>query len=231
MIYAPMVMIDSCIYLNQYLKSKNDGYDGNDLASYPIAVEVNMKNGMAQKLPLKYPKLWAKKLLYPIFDYSREFDGKNFIFSFNVSDYIYVTDDNISFEKYLCKSEYLKSEPINYYNPDPYIAKKQNVENASYGSVLYDKYRNVYYRFVYPQCELSKQDDLSEAFKTRKQFSIIILNSKFQIIGESLFPENIYMPRMFFIKEDGLYISNNNFNNPEFNENALKFQRFELVNK
>lgn len=229
MIYAPMVVIDSCIYLNQYLMSKNDGYDGDDLESYPIEVEVNMKNKTAKKLPLTYPRLWEEKLSYPIFDYSREFDGKNFIFSFNVSNYIYVTKDNISFKKYFCKSKYIKDKPINHYNPDPYIAKKQNIENASYGSILYDKYRNIYYRFVYPQSELSKQENLSEAFKTRKQFSIIILNSEFQIIGESLFPENIYIPRMFFIKEDGLYISNNNFNNPEFNENELRFQLFKFV--
>lgn len=230
MIYAPMIVIDSCIYLNQYLKSKDDGYDGNDLENYPINIEVNMKNKTSRKLPLTYPRLWEEKLVYPIFDYSREFDGKNFIFSFNISNYIYVTKDNISFEKYLCKSKYIKNKPINHYNPDPIIAKKQNIEEASYGAILYDKYRNIYYRFVYPQSELSKQDNISEVFKTRKHFSIIILNSKFQIIGESLFPENTYIPRMSFIKEDGLYISNNNFNNSKFDENALNFQRFKLVN-
>ena len=34
---------------------------------------------------------------------------------------------------------------------------------------------------------------------------------------------------MFFILKDGLYISDNNFQNPEFNENVLSFRRMDLI--
>ena len=57
----------------------------------------------------------------------------------------------------------------------------------------------------------------------------MILDKDFQVIGETLFPENTYIPVMFFVLEDGLYISDNNFQNPEFNENVLSFRRMELT--
>lgn len=227
MIYNPMIIVDSCLYLNQYLKYTNTDYDGDALEKYPIVIQLNMKNSIAKKMPLTYPRLWEHELSNPIFSFSREFDGKNFIFSFDISNYLYVTKDNNSFERYDCKSRYIKTEPINHYSQDPFMAQKQITENESYGAIIYDKYRNVYYRFVYHQCEISKQE-VSETFKTRKKFSIIILNSKFQIIGESFFPENTYIPKMFFINNNGLYISNNNPGNPNFNENQLRFQQIEL---
>ena len=57
----------------------------------------------------------------------------------------------------------------------------------------------------------------------------MILDKDFKVIGEPLFPENIYIPVMFFILKDGLYISDNNFQNPEFNENVLSFRRMDLI--
>ena len=41
----------------------------------------------------------------------------------------------------------------------------------------------------------------------RKKFSVIILDKGFQIIGETLFPEDIYNSFVFFVNKDGLYIS------------------------
>ena len=40
-----------------------------------------------------------------------------------------------------------------------------------------------------------------------KKISVIILDKGFQIIGETLFPEDIYNSFVFFVNKDGLYIS------------------------
>lgn len=229
-IYNPIVKIDSCIYLYQALMNKTEGYDGDELEKYPLCIEINLKNEQAKTLPLTYPRLWESKNVYNKYTASRDYDGENFIYSFFISDFIHVTSDNKIFKKYDCRSKYTKGQLINYYTPDINAMKREDIENASYGSVVYDKYRKVYYRFFYPKCELDKNEDISILSKTKKEFSIIILDSKFNIIGESLFPENRYIPEMFFVTKDGLYLSENNFKSSSFDENTLVFRRLELNN-
>ena len=63
----------------------------------------------------------------------------------------------------------------------------------------------------------------------RKQFSIIVLDKDFKVIGETLFPAYIYNSNVVFVHKDGLYISVSHHKNPDFDENWLRFQRIELV--
>jgi hypothetical protein len=55
------------------------------------------------------------------------------------------------------------------------------------------------------------------------------LDKDFNIIGETLFPDYTYKSVLTFIAEDGLYICDSHVKNPEFDENKLSFQCFELV--
>ena len=63
----------------------------------------------------------------------------------------------------------------------------------------------------------------------RTKFSIIILNDQFEVIGETLFPENVYVSTQYFIRKEGLYIGTSFPKNPNFDENTLSFQRIELI--
>ncbi|MCZ4238092.1 DUF4221 family protein, partial [Staphylococcus equorum] len=74
-----------------------------------------------------------------------------------------------------------------------------------YGNLIYDKYRDVYYRFVYPETEVQPNDNAMDIWQLgRSKFSIMILNKEFEVVGETLFPENTYASNHFFIREDGL---------------------------
>jgi len=97
--------------------------------------------------------------------------------------------------------------------------------------LIYDKYRNVYYRFVFPKVDLpTNETDYAEIWQMgRTKFSIIILNDQFEVIGETLFPENVYVSTQYFIRKEGLYIGTSFPKNPNFDENTLSFQRIELV--
>ena len=228
-VYAPMIVQDSCIYLYQALMYSDKPYDGDALERYPLCIKVNMQTKQTEKSPLTYPRLWETENENGIFTCSRDYDGTNFVYSFFISNSIYVPHDNQTFKKYPCKSQYINGLPKNNYPLDIQATQKESIENASYGNIIYDKYRKVYYRFFQPACELNKQDNIADLMKTGKKFSIMILDKDFQVIGETLFPENTYIPVMFFVLEDGLYISDNNFQNPEFNENVLSFRRMELT--
>ena len=94
---------------------------------------------------------------------------------------------------------------------------------------MYDKYRDVYYRFAEMPCELAKDEDpYSEFTPKAREFSVIILDKDFRIIGETKFPGNKYFIRMSFVGRDGLYISENNLANPDFDEDKLVFACFAL---
>ena len=106
-------------------------------------------------------------------------------------------------------------------------------ERAEYGNLLYDKYRNVYYRIARPKTEvpsgLTDREYLDLFDYGRKCFSIIILDKDFNIIGETLFPDYTYNSCMAFVHKDGLYISSSHAFSENYNDDNLTFQRFELV--
>lgn len=229
-VYNPMIVKDSCVYFYQALINKNDGYSGDDLIKYPLCIELNMNRNEVKTLSLTYPRLWEPKALNGIFTCSRDYDGMNFVYSFFASNSVHITNDNITFKEYPCKSQYINGDPrFDSAASDIKNQQKEYIEKASYGNIIYDKYRKVYYRFFQPACELNKDDNIADLMKTGKKFSIMILDKDFQVIGETLFPENTYIPAMFFILKDGLYMSDNNFQNPDFNENILSFRRMDLI--
>ena len=102
--------------------------------------------------------------------------------------------------------------------------------SPSYGNIMYDKYRQVYYRFVYPEVEFDQSEDFLSIFREgRKQFSILILDKELSIIGETLFPVYTYNSNLAFVNEKGLYLSVSHYKRTDFDENILRFQRIDLV--
>ena len=92
---------------------------------------------------------------------------------------------------------------------------------------MYDTYRDVYYRFAEMACEVGPGEYPLDDPKAR-EFSVIVFDKDFNIIGETKFPGNKYFYKMSFVGRDGLYISENNLANPEFDENKLVFACFKL---
>lgn len=162
--------------------------------------------------------------------YSICYNEKDFVYSFFFDEDIYVVslDGNIQ-NKIRVKSKYLE---------DVYNGKKTPANFAKalcsipmYGNLIYDKYREVYYRFVYPETDLGEENYVDIWQLGRSKFSIIILDKEFNILGETLLPENTYASSLFFIRKDGLYISTSFVKNPHYNDDQLCFRRFDLVKK
>lgn len=129
----------------------------------------------------------------------------------------------------------VKSSKINQLNKGMKRAQnfqqglKMSIETAKYGNLIHDPYRNVYYRFAFQDTPLEADEDLQVASVFRKNFSIIILNKDYKVIGEYFSPNNLYLPSLFFVAKDGLYISSNHVKNPDFSEDRLVFKRFTLT--
>ena len=102
-------------------------------------------------------------------------------------------------------------------------AWKWYLNTPSYEGILYDKYRNVYYRFV--RLPLSKNCAMDGVNK--KPVSVIILDSKMQYIGETLLDsQSIYIPGNSFVSIDGL-----NIQKLTKNEDEIVYEQYAFFNK
>ena len=101
-----------------------------------------------------------------------------------------------------------------------------------YGDLIYDPFREVFYRITYPSTTIEKGVKAMELIEYgRKTFSIIILDKELNKLGETLFPNYTYNSRQLLVLPDGLYICNSHFMNPDFNDDILSFIRFDLVSR
>ena len=184
-----------------------------------------------KKLPFDYPDYPGSEVKLKRYgmeaSYSRCYDGQRFIYSFHYDENIYVaTPEHDSIRKVSVKSKYFDKVQL----PDELTASPEDFcVNAWYNNLLYDPYREVYYRIAYPPSTLDKGVRPMELVQFgRKNFSIIILDKDFRILGETLFPDNTYNPTIMLVRPEGLYISDSHYLNPQFNDDILSFRKFEL---
>ena len=223
--YLPPIFIGDKMYITQ---QNNERFCPAEKT--PISVVIDTVQKKYTSLPLTFSILTEKQKESNGDDFSRTYDGKNFIYSFYVDEDILVTSiDHAEVKRIRAKSRYIDSpdeeQPLNAQK-----GPQLNLELARYGDLMYDPYREVYYRFAYPKTELDdKINWMGKAVYGRKKFSVIILDKDFQIIGETLFPEAIYNPYASFVSKEGLYISRDYQINYDQSEDFMTFELFKLV--
>lgn len=223
---APVIMGDS-IYITQ------PPFRFSSVEQIPLSILIDTAQHRAVSLPLTYGILTEKEMDTNYYGtFSRIFNGKDFVYSFRVKEDIVVASlDHREIKQVKVTSRYMGD--VTGVQEDTEWGPKQNLELARYGDLIYDPYREVYYRFAYPKVSL--ENDMNWWGKSifgRKKFSVIILDKDFQIIGETLFPESIYNSYVFFVREDGLYISRDYqmlYGNQS--DDYMTFERVELVKK
>lgn len=205
----------------------------------PIKVVIDTAESTVEALPMRFPSLVNNNDFGRVgafgAEYSCCYDGNKFVYSFNAAEDLYLTSPkHQAVEKKKAKSKHIEEVTVFRSNEEDFQKMvKAQCEHASYGKILYDRYRNVYYRFAYLPCEIDDYvGDYVELLRSgRKIFSIMILDEQFNVVGETLFPEYTYNPNLSFILEDGLYISLNHIRNPDYSDDVLRFQRMELKGK
>lgn len=223
--YHPLLLLNKNLYImpgcNRWAK-KN-----------PICATINTNNKSIQSLPFNYPSFLGadnKNKRASAEEYvSRCYDGNHFIYSFYFDEDIYVTDlSHEKVDKVNVKSKYI--DKVKMLNDYGMLTHEDICENPNYGNLIFDKYRKVYYRIAYPQTKLEKGvRGIDVIDYGRKLFSIIILNEKFEIIGETLFPEYTYNSELLFVHKSGLYISKSHCMSPDYDDNVLNFEKLDLV--
>jgi hypothetical protein len=223
-VYQPIIMIDKEMYImsgcNRWLEKD------------PVAAVINLEDKTIHSLPYYYPSFPGadnKAKRAGIEEHlSRCFDGKHFVYSFYFDETIYIaSQDHDSIKEVKVKSKYI--DKVRLLDDYGNLTITDACENPNYGNLLFDKYRNVYYRIAYPETEIEKEVKGMELLQYgRKNFSIIILDKNFNIIGETLFPDYTYNSTVMFVREDGLYISDSHYLNPDYSDDQLSFKCFTL---
>ena len=228
--YLPSFVRDSVLYFDQRVASKKK----RNLPNYPIFAALDLNTGELDWASLNFPTTFNGDYSHiqsgDSFTYDYNYKDDRLVCSFIESDSIMVTDDLSTVKWYNAKSRFLDSmiPYINDPTEDVYdLIRKE--EKPKYWHLMYDKYRDVYYRFAEMPCELAENEDPYDEFAPRaREFSVIVLDKDFNIIGETKFPGNKYFYKRSFVGRDGLYISENNLANPEFDEDKLVFACFKL---
>lgn len=105
--------------------------------------------------------------------------------------------------------------------------------SSFYNSIEYDPYRKLFYRFFFtPVAETQKVNSKFD-FWLSMPFTVQVLDEKFNLLTERKFKRHTYNLRDYFVTKEGLWISTNNPDNPDFDEDRLQFKLFQLkqVNK
>lgn len=202
-----------------------------DLKQKHLSYSIDLANGEVQLNPYFYPEdYWSKQI--KDFQFSYVGDGEKVVFSFYGDHRLYYSLNLKSpLEAKEAASKFLQGN-FGIFKLDgtreerlAYLGSSQH-----YKSVIYDPYREVFYRLCFPQVAYETEEEVMNYINHPKAFSIMILDKELNIIGESLITESNsnYYPANIFIGKNGLYISNSHPENEEIIEDELSFSLFEL---
>lgn len=200
----------------------------------PIAAVINIQTEEIHTYPPEYdtfPNQNNQKRASWEESMQRCFNGTNFVYSFYyIEDLLVASPSQMEMTRVSAKSQYISQPKLldDYGN----LTFQDGAENPNYGGILYDPYREVYYRIAYPATEIGRKLKDREAMELlqfgRKNFSIMILDKDFRLLGETMMPDYTYNSKLMFVRGDGLYISASHPFNENYSDEELCFQRFEL---
>ncbi|MCF0180569.1 MAG: DUF4221 family protein, partial [Bacteroidales bacterium] len=191
----------------------------------PLAYTINLSTDEVIKSEVSYPHLYDNDdHIDHNESFSRVFDGENYVYGFFKYDSIIVTPDYKTSKTYSAKSRYLGEIK----NPGVPVGREaadllKLSTHAGYGNLVYDKYRKVFYRFCHFENDYPGPYT-PEYYVSYGAFSIMIINSDFRVVGETIFPAKLYAFRVFFVNKDGLWLSENNFQREGVSDDILSFR-------
>lgn len=197
-----------------------------------IQMIIDLKSGKDRIGEASIPKVYEGKnfgsLHYEIFGMSYNPITMQAVFSFPAAKQIIVTDLNSDKIKNVsAESQYIdhfitydasryedaKSEPVGEYF----------MTTPTYGSIFYDKYKNIYYRMALLPVE-QKNVNYEEKNPPTKRISLIVFDEHFNYLGEQLLDKNKYWSSNAFVSKEGLNIQNRTKSDETLNFTTFNFR-------
>ncbi|MGE0932296.1 DUF4221 family protein [Peijinzhouia sedimentorum] len=174
----------------------------------------------------KYSPIFEKgNYIYAFANVSRTLtpDGK-LVYSFGPEDYLYTTDlaTGKVLDRKLAKSDHITVQMAGDYL-EPFDDERWNEDAGTLGyykKILFDKYRNYYYRIV--KLESASMYDL-------KKYSVIVLDEDLNVLGEVVL-DDLGLTDNWFITSKGLCSPVSDYS-PEAIENEILFYCYDFNHK
>lgn len=187
---------------------------------------------IAEKKLLYFTKKYFDFKYMTYFPYISVNHDNDIIVSYEIEDSLYVINNKYLENKYFSKSNFIDSFKV--FDNDKWINKQYNknyhIEAPTYGQVIYDKYRKLYYRIVkHSQLALNKDGSKNDFFD--RSWSILVFDSNFKLLKEVYMHPKKYRFNDLILTIDGLLISNCNENDSNFNPNQLSFIVLNIENE
>ncbi|WP_339704285.1 DUF4221 family protein [Algoriphagus aquimarinus] len=199
------------------------------LSAKKLSYTIDLKSSQIDLLPITWPEGYnasGPKLL----DFSMASNGENLVYSLAADHNLYVAD----LEGNLIKTVDAKSQFVDQGFPsfnegtDRFNTMKYVFASDRYERILYDEYRGVFYRFVFPKVEVKNEEEINQLRRFPRNFAVMILDKDLNVLGETLMPENTYYPGNSFVSKNGLFISISHPDNPSNQEDLMSFEVFKL---
>ncbi len=188
----------------------------------PIAGRLSLGDNTFSTFPITFPKNWLSNY-YPLNKPNVTFSKDKIIYSFKNSSKVYVYDIKSGHQNmYNCSSIYTPNEakplsPSDY--GDPNADMLWISQNPEFKKMIYDPYKNVYYRFHYGPYPLK---DIEREPGRRGHVYLTVMDNNFKVLKEILLEK----PHVYFgavVSPFGVLI---NYSHSSENENLLILTAF-----
>ncbi|MFN3997748.1 DUF4221 family protein [Algoriphagus sp.] len=144
------------------------------------------------------------------------------VYSWGALDSLVIVNSNWDIEKKVFSRSKFKSKD---FPETPNASLEQELEavigNGYYGRVMFDPFRNLYYRFYHIGRTYSSETDNSIASIFKNDFSVLVYNQDFEFLSETKFEGKTYDFYQAFIGQKGLYLPKLNQFYDKLNEDYI----------
>lgn len=160
-----------------------------------------------------FVKIFKNKIYYC-------FSGESNIYSFDL--------DTKVLETFGARSSFTDNitKPIRFTN-NLTILTRHRLENVSFLNVLYDPYRNLFYRFHYGEQKYKVSAYKYNTFFDKKLY-LMIFDSEFKLIKEIKLDDYTYNTNFYGVTREGLVLNANHELKPDYNDNLAQFKLLKI---
>ena len=204
--------------------------DESSLSDKILSMDMDMTTGEMELTSHKYPSGYLSDG-FRIPYYSMAASPDKVVYSFFADHNLYVASS--------AKDELQTIPAKSQFFPETFPTLSRTAERNEYltyvlstpryEGLLYDSYREVFYRFCFPAIEVESEEELDQLRNFPKDFSIMILDKDLQVLGETRFKGYKYVTNNVFVAKEGLYMSVNHPDNYDNEEDFLSFVLYELA--
>jgi hypothetical protein len=226
---SPPLLSGKKLFVKTHIQGNYRAMTEENLVKSQMGYSINLADSTTQLTNLTYPEGYLSKGLKH-FEPSLVFQPNFTVYSLFGDHRVFKQNVDGTLETFDGQSQFLdESLPIFPVDGERLDTQKYLSASSRYELIIYDPYRNVYYRYAYPTLTIESEDDLRLLRENPGAFVIQVFDSKLKLLTERLFEGGIYFPNNSFVTKEGLYISINNPENPAANEDFLQFERIDLV--